>query len=278
MATAGEQLNFGPAVEATINYVVDTGEKVVNIPSTAGGGKSSHIGEYEEKTVFVTDARAAVADLSLDREGFELVKFETSVSDFYEPDQITGIYNPEIEALIKRETGAKDVVVFDHTLRAGDDDIRKEKMVREPVQRAHNDYTIRSGPVRVQDWFGEEEAIPLLKRRFAIINIWRSIHGAIETMPLAICDARSVAQSDLIAAVRRAKERTGETYRLAHNPAHRWFYFPLMQMDEAMLIKSYESEEDGRARFTPHTAFADPTTPPDAAPRQSIETRVFAFF
>ena len=278
MATAGEQLNLGSTVEATINYVVDTGVQVVNIPSTPGGEKSSHIGEYEEKTVSVTDARPTVADLSLDREGFALVKFETRVSDFYEPDQITDVYNPEIEALIKRETGAKDVMVFDHTLRAGDDGIRKEKMVREPVQRAHNDYTIRSGPVRVQDWFGEEEARPLLKRRFAIINIWRSIHGAIESMPLAICDARSVAQSDLIAAVRRAKERTGETYRLAHNPAHRWFYFPLMQMDEAMLIKSYESEEDGRARFTPHTAFADPTTPPDAAPRQSIETRVFAFF
>jgi len=278
MATAGEQLNVGPTVEATINYVVETGEKVVNIPSTAGGDKSSHIGDYEMKTVSVTDARARVADLSLDREGFALVSHETTVGDFYDPDQITNVYNPEMEVLIKRETGAKDVFVFDHTLRAGDETIRKTKMVREPVQRAHNDYTIRSGPMRVRDWFGEEEAKPLLDRRFAIINIWRSISGAVETMPLTICDARSVAQGDLIAAERRAKERIGETYRLAHNPNHKWFYFPLMQKNEAMLIKSYDSEDDGRARFTPHTAFADPTTPPDATPRQSIETRVFAFF
>lgn len=278
MATAGEQLASGPSVTATINYVVDTGGPIVNVPSTPDGGKSSHIGEYEEKTVAVADARPAADSLSLDREGFELVKFETKVTDFYEPDQITGIYNAEIEALIKRETGAKDVVVFDHTLRAGDDGIRSEKKVREPVQRAHNDYTIRSGPMRVEDWFGAEDAKPLLERRFAIINIWRSTSGAIETMPLTICDARSVAQSDLIPAERRAKERIGETYRLAHNPDHKWFYFPLMQMDEAMLIKSYDSEDDGRARFTPHTAFADPTTPPGATPRQSIETRVFAFF
>jgi hypothetical protein len=278
MATAGEQLNFGSAVEAAVNFVVDTGEKVVNVPSTADGGKSSHIGQYEEKTVSISDARPAASGLSLDREGFALVKFETKVTDFYDPDQITDVYNAEIEALIKRETGAKDVVVFDHTLRAGDEDVRNEKKVREPVQRAHNDYTHRSGPIRVQDWFGEEEAKPLLNRRFAIINIWRSTHGAIETMPLAICDARSVAQSDLVPAERRARERIGETYRLAYNPAHRWFYFPLMKMDEAMLIKSYDSAEDGRARFTPHTAFADPNTPPDAAPRQSIETRVFAFF
>lgn len=278
MATAGEQLTTGASVEAVINYVLDTGEQVVNIPSTPGGEGSAHIGQYEEKTVAVADARALVPDPSLDREGFALVSHETTVADFYDPDQITTVYNPEIEALIKRETGAKDVVVFDHTLRAGDETIRKTKMVREPVQRAHNDYTIRSGPMRVQDWFGEEEAKPLLKRRFAIINIWRSTSGAIETMPLTICDARSVAQSDLVPAERRAKERIGETYRLAHNPNHKWFYFPLMQKNEAMLIKSYESEDDGRARFTPHTAFADPTTPPDATPRQSIETRVFAFF
>lgn len=278
MATAGEQLKFGPPVEAAINYVVDTGEKVVNIPSTREGGKSSHIGQYEEQVVSITDARPAVADLSIDREGFALVKFETKVSDFYDPTQITEVYDPEIEALIKRETGARDVVVFDHTLRAGDETIRKAKMVREPVQRAHNDYTTRSGPIRVKDWFGEKAAEPLLKRRFAIINVWRSINGAIETMPLAICDARTVAQGDLVPAERRAKERVGETYRLAFNPAQRWFYFPSMRMDEAMLIKSYDSAEDGRARFTPHTAFADPNAPPDAAPRQSIETRVFAFF
>ena len=278
MATAGDQLTTGPSVTATINYVVDTGGPIVNVPSTPEGGKSSHIGEYEEKIVSVADARPAADDLSLDREGFALVEFHTKVTDFYEPDQITGVYNAEIEALIKRETGAKDVVVFDHTLRAGDNNIREEKKVREPVQRAHNDYTIRSGPMRVQDWFGEEKAKPLLERRFAIINVWRSTSGAIETMPLTICDARSVAQSDLIPAERRAKERVGETYRLAHNPNQKWFYFPLMQMEEAMLIKSYDSEDDGRARFTPHTAFADPTTPAGAKPRQSIETRVFAFF
>lgn len=278
MATAGEQLVSGPSVQAVVNYVVDTGEKVVNIPSTAGGGKSSHIGEYEEKTVSVSDARSLVPQLSIDREGFALVPHETRCSDFYDPDVVAREYNPEIEALIKLQTGAKDVMVFDHTVRAGDETIRKTRMVREPVQRAHNDYTIRSGPMRVQDWFGEEEAKPLLERRFAIINIWRSISGAIETMPLAICDARSVVQSDLVAAERRAQERIGETYRLAHNDNHKWFYFPLMQKNEAMLIKSYDSEDDGRARFTPHTAFADPTTPSDATPRQSIETRVFAFF
>jgi hypothetical protein len=266
------------SVTADVNFVVDTGGPIINYPSAGGAGKSKSVGEYEVKTVTIQDARALAANLSLDREGFALVKFETAVTDFYEPDQIENIYNDEIIALLKRVTGAKDVFVFDHTLRAGDENIRTTKKVREPVQRAHNDYTIQSGPKRVIDFFGEEAAKPLLERRFAIINVWRPTVGAVEEFPLAICDARSVAQDDLIRSIRKAKERTGETYRLAHNPDHKWFYFPLMQSDEAMLIKSYDSLEDGTARFTPHTAFADPNTHPNAPPRQSIESRLFAFF
>ena len=265
-------------IEADVNFLVDTGIKPVNFPSTPGGGKSEHIGEYETQTVRVRDARPLSSDLSLDREGFSLVTLETKVLDFYDSDQIKNIYHRELQELIQRETGAKDVVVFDHTLRAGDEKIRKLKQVREPVKRAHNDYTVKSGPVRVQDWFGKKKAGPYLKRRFAIINIWRSVLGVVETNPLAICDARSVALGDMVATERRAAERVGETYRLTHNPNQQWFYFPLMQRNEAMLIKSYESEDDGRARFTPHTAIVDPETPLEAKPRQSIESRVFAFF
>lgn len=266
------------ALQVAINYVVDDGQKVINVPSTPGGEKSQSVGAYEHHTVSVINARDKAAGPSLDVEGFALVHHSTKMENFYDSDEVERVYNREIQELIKRETGAKDVVVFDHTLRARDEEIRTEHQVREPVQRAHNDYTIGSGPRRVRDWFGEYAAGPLLERRFAIINIWRSIDGAIETDPLAVCDARSVKADDLIRAERRAKERIGETYRLAYNPDHRWYYFPLMQKDEAMLIKSYESKTDGTARFTPHTAFEDPTTPPGAKPRQSMETRVFAFF
>ncbi len=277
MAEDQEGQGFGE-IEADVNFLVDTGIKPVNIPSTPGGGKSEHIGEYESKTVTVQDARPISPNLSLDREGFSLVALETKVSDFYDNDQIKNIYNRELQELIQQETGAREVIVFDHTLRAGDENIRKLKQVREPVKRAHNDYTIKSGPVRVQDWFGKENAGPYLKRRFAIINIWRSIFGAVEANPLAICDARSVALGDMVATERRAAERVGETYRLTYNSNQKWFYFPLMQRNEAMLIKSYDSKDDGRARFAPHTAIVDPETPPRAKPRQSIESRVFAFF
>ena len=265
-------------VETLVNFLVDTEVKPVNIPSTPGGGKSQHIGNYETRTVKVFNARSISTKFSIDREGFALVKLDTNVKDFYDQTQIEAIYNKELEILIKGETGANKVVVFDHTLRAGDPSIRQQKMVREPVQRAHNDYTIKSGPVRVRDWFGEKKSGTILKNRFAIINVWRSIVGKVERDPLALCDARSVSLKNLVATERRAKERVGETYRLTFDPEQKWFYFPRMKKNEAILIKSYESDTNGRARFTPHTAFEDPTSESNGAQRQSIESRVFAFF
>ena len=81
-----------------------------------------------------------------------------------------------------------------------------------------------------------------------------------------------------LVAERRYPHRVGQTYRLKYSPGHRWFYFPRMRRDEALVFKVYDSETDGRARFTPHTSFDDPGTPPGAPPRQSIEARALAFF
>jgi len=54
--------------------------------------------------------------------------------------------------------------------------------------------------------------------------------------------------------------------------------FPKMTADQALLLKTYDSETDGRARFMGHSAFEDPNTPVDAPLRQSIELRAMAFF
>jgi hypothetical protein len=169
------------------------------------------------------------------------------------------------------------VVVFDYTLRSGDESEREAKLVREPVLSAHNDYTEWSGPQRVRDLL-PDEAEKLLAGRFAIIQVWRAINQPIESNPLALADARSVAFTDLMVAERRYPNRVGQTYRLRYNPAHRWFYFPEMRRDEALVFKVYDSATDGRARFTPHTSFDDPNSPPGAPPRQSIEARALAFF
>ena len=265
-------------VEAPLTYLVNTGERPVNHASVAGGRDESRGGTYETHTFTVRDGRPSVERIGLDTEGFKLVRHVSQVGNFFDDDEIAARYEAEIADLLKKHTGAAHVVVFDHTRRADSADIRQQKVVREPGRSMHNDYTERSAPQRVRDILGEAEAADRLQRRFAIVNVWRPITRPVETAPIALCDARSIAPADLVATERRAPGRIGEIYQLAYNPAHRWFYFPQMQLDEALLIKVYDSATDGRARLAAHGAFDDPTTPPDAPPRESIESRTFVFF
>ncbi len=123
-----------------------------------------------------------------------------------------------------------------------------------------------------------EEAETLLQRRFSIVNLWRPIRGPLRDAPLALCDVESVAPGDLVAADLVYRDRTGENYLMTYRPGHRWFYVPEMRADEVLLLKCYNSADDGRARFLPHTAFLDPTAPADVLPRESIELRTFVFY
>ena len=262
---------------AQIPYTVDTGEKLVNETFGPNNIQRRTQGTLERRPASMENGRAIAGELSLDTNGFVLVDHRTGVADFFDEAQLKTVYYPEVEALIKTVSGARRVVLFDHTLRSGNETEREQRLVREPVLSAHNDYTEWSGPQRVREIMGEE-ADELLKRRFAIIQVWRAINKPIESNPLALADARTVAKEDLLIAERRYPHRVGQTYRLKYNPKHRWFYFPRMHRDEALVFKVYDSASDGRARFTPHTAFDDVSTPADAAPRQSIEARAFAFY
>ena len=95
--------------------------------------------------------------------------------------------------------------------------------------------------------------------------------------PLALCDARSFTDDDLIASDLVYAHVRGETSRVAYNPAHRWYYFSEQQTDEVLFIRVHDSANDGRARLSFHTSFDNPLTP-DAPPRESIEVRTFVFF
>ena len=266
------------SVEGVLTYCVRTGEKPVS-GSTGPGGRLYHrSGSYEERRVSILDGRPLAERLSLDVEGFRLVRHETQVTDFYDDEQLRAVFYPETERLVMELTGAARVLVFDHTRRAGDEPTREAKQVREPVKIVHNDYTEWSGPQRVRDLLPRDEAEALLAHRVAVVQVWRATRGPILANPLAICDARSLAPQDLIAAERRHADRVGEIYQIAYNPAHRWFYFPEMTRSEALVFKCYDSLNDGRARFTAHASFDDPTTPADAPPRESIEMRTLAFF
>jgi hypothetical protein len=272
------ELDTAPAtIEATLNYLLDTGEA----PWTYSGGDGSTEvrsgGERDPHKVIIRNGRPHTNEFTLERSGFRFVRHDTAMKDFLDRDEVKRVYYPDMEALIKAESGAKRVVVFDHTLRTADDAFREERKIREPVQRVHNDYTEWSGPQRVRDVL-PDEADDLLKRRFAIVQTWRPFRHPVETFPLAIADAASLAPGDLVVSERRYPNRVGQTYAITYNPAHRWFWFPRQQRNEAIVFKVFDSEKDGRARWTAHTAFDDPTAPPNARPRESIEIRTLAFF
>ena len=265
------------SITASIPYTLDTGEKLVNETFGPNNIRRRRIGTLDPRPMSIRNGRPLASEFSLDRNGFLFVEHQTAVKDFFDQQQLERVYYPEVEQLIKTVAGAARVVVFDYTLRSGDESEREAKLVREPVLSAHNDYTEWSGPQRVRDLL-PDEAGKLLAGRFAIIQVWRAINQPIQSNPLAIADARSVAFEDLMVAERRYPDRVGQTYRLRYSPAHRWFYFPQMRRDEALVFKVFDSARDGRARFTAHTSFDDPGAPPGAPPRQSIEARSLAFF
>jgi hypothetical protein len=266
-------------VTGEVVYLAKTPEKphTYTYDPPAGAAKTNIVNEPH--TVPIFDMRPLADGLSLDVQGFALVPAPTAVGDFYDEAQLQAIYYREAEDLVKQATGASRVVVFDHTIRRrthGVED-RTPGIPRQPVTRIHGDYTEQSGPQRVRDLMGSE-ADDLLNRRFAIVNVWRPIRGPLFDAPLAVCDAGSLADDDLVAQDLIYRDRTGEIYGLTYNPAHRWYYAPAMHADEALLLKCFDSATDGRARFMPHTSFADPNAPADMPPRESIELRTLAFF
>ncbi|MBT3989824.1 MAG: methyltransferase [Rhodospirillaceae bacterium] len=264
-------------VEAELTYCVDDGTMPVNETKDAVTKMPTYSGNYDRHVMPIHDGRSWDKPINIEVSGFELVEHKTAMQDFLDSEELQSVYYPEMEALVKKHTGASRVVIFDHTIRTGNDDKRAEKLLREPVLRVHNDYTEWSGPQRIRDVL-PDEAEELLKKRCAVVQVWRPIQDVLQTNPLAFCDARSLPESDLIIAERRYPDRVGQTYQIKHNDNHEWFYYPEMKRDEAIVFKVWDSAKDGRARMTAHTSFDDPTTPEGAPPRESIEIRTLAFF
>jgi hypothetical protein len=264
-------------IEARLNYIVDNGVEPIH-DITDREEIRTRPGTYEERVVSIRDGRPIKESFHLETHGFAFVAGGSAVKSFYDADEIASVYFPETGRLIEEYTGAAKVVIFDHTIRCADDLTRKEKVLREPVKRVHNDYTEESAPQRVRDLLPPDEAEARLKKRFAIIQVWRPTRGPVQSEPLAVSDARTVSAENCITVRRRYPDRTAYTYHIAYDPKHRWYYFPKMTPDEALIFKVFDSDKNAPARYTAHTAFDDPASPPDAPFRESIEVRALAFF
>lgn len=271
------QTQLAPAsVFGVLNYLQDTGERPVNYTYPPPDGAAQRSGVLDPTQVIIHNARLLDEPASLQRQGFEKIEHTSAVTNLEDDEQVRLHYYPETEDLLKQQTGAVKVVIFDHTIRV-DDPGREARGLREPVRYVHNDQTERSAIRRVRDHLDPNEAEQRLLKRFAIINVWRPIGAPVLSTPLALCDARSMADSDLLPSDLVYRDKVGETFSVKANPAHRWYYYPQLRPDEALLLKIHDSRRDV-ARLSAHTAFDDPTTPKDAPPRRSIELRALVFF
>ncbi len=260
-------------VDATLTYLAEMAEPPVYYLYEPPPGTPWRNTKGDRRRVEIRDARGLVPAPSLDEAGFALTRLETA-ADLSDAGAIRRTYYGEVERLVATVSGAARVIAFDHNLRSAAP--AAGGAMQNPVRYAHNDYTDDSGPQRVRDLLPAQADV-LLRRRFAVINVWKPLRGPVLDTPLAVCDARTIRPPDLVPTELRYRDRTGEVYSLRFNTAHRWFYFSHMQASEALLLKCFDSDT-GRARFTAHSAFDDPGAPADAPPRESIEVRTLAFF
>jgi len=267
-------------VKANLNYTRNTGVRPVNYTFDPPPGIPRNSGEVDTRSVTIRNARRT-AGLKLDVSGFEMIRhqsFLTAWSSFQDPALVKAMDYPEVIAALRKHTGAEKVIIFDHTVRDSTVQPGNNNQLREAVRRVHDDQTLDSAPRRVAKHLSPDEAAWRMQRRFAILNFWRPVGGPVLSTPLAVCDARTIEPKDLIPSDLVYRDWTGETYAIAYNPRHRWYWYPHQLPSEATLLKIFDSATDGPARLTAHTAFDGPSSAPNAPARRSIEIRAIAFW
>ncbi|KAF8241861.1 putative 7alpha-cephem-methoxylase P8 chain related protein [Wilcoxina mikolae CBS 423.85] len=223
----------------------------------------------------IHDLRGNESTLSLDKEAFTLHKIPSALShtDFSDPEKVKAIYYPEITSIIKSHVpGAKEVVIFDHTVRRSD-----PNAPRGPAMRAHIDQTPFSAGLRLKRHLSAEQAEEVVAKgtRYQIVNVWRPINGAVVSNPLAFADSSTVEEEDLVPIAHIYDNYEGETAGVKYREGQKWWYVSGQTSDEVTLIKCFDSwkGEEGEYRRVPHTAFVHPGTPEGARGRESIEVR-----
>jgi hypothetical protein len=268
------------SVRATLDYLQRADRKPVTYMLAPPGGHAWETGHYASTPVTIRDGRGQADPPALDREGFQLYSAPSAMDSFGDRDAIQRVYYREMEELARAATGARRAIVFDHLVRRRDPGTLTPFGARDgqrpsTATRVHCDFTPASAQRRLAM---EMEAHGIRSvQRHVILNLWRSTRLPVLDAPLAVCDARTVAPSDLVAADIVYPTRTGEIFEVLYNPAHAWTYFPAMQFDEVLVFKQFDSLY-GMPCYTPHAAFAHPDTPPGTPPRESIEIRCLLTF
>jgi len=267
-------------LKTKLHYIKNESTSTPVVNYSGENETQSYSDDYIYHETEINDARIVKASdpASLDKEAFKLVDFSPTDVDFLDAELVKKSYYCEIEALVKKQTGASNVFVFDHTVRRG---IKNSN--RHPAYHIHNDYTFETGKSRVLSILGADTVEKFAGKRMIQINVWRSIDGVVEKDPLALMDATTLDNNDLIKTkiefndMYTGEKHSGEIFAIKKNVDQQWYYYPKINANEAILIKGFDTD-DSRSCFAMHTAFPLPNQGEQNKPRQSIETRTYAFF
>ena len=179
--------------------------------------------------------------------------------------------------------GATVVKAFDHNVRCEEGKASGRRLkggsnVQAPAGPVHGDYTAVSAPRRLAQLSETPKTNDALDkppstasaaagRRFAERERVAADQRGVKSTPLACCDTATVRDDDLLTFKIYYEDRVGENYFARHHQRHAWYYFPRMQREEALLIQQWDSSE--AAKFALHSAFADPSSPPEAPAREA---------
>lgn len=257
-------------------------------PPADGSAPENHITEPPTANytvvpapVRIRDVRGRESTLTLDHHAVAVISSvpPSAEKDFTDDESIKANYYPEVEALLlKHVPGSTRVVFFDHTIRRA-----TPGAIRKPVSTAHIDQTAKSAAQRVERHLGDEAA-ELLKGRYRIVNVWRSLNkNPVESFPLAFASSASVDDADIIPVAHiYPSGYHGQTAGVARNPEQEWMYVSGFEPSERLLLECFDSEgsKEGsgvRGGRVPHSAFEHPGTLEDAEKRESIEVRALVF-
>jgi hypothetical protein len=261
--------------EAVVNYLA----RMVVRPRYHANDSSRDVLDLDPRTMPIADLRDAAEPPTLDREGFQLVPHASAVTD-WQAQAGSDLYRQEVHDLILALSGADAVVTTSAgILRFSEKSAKSGKLDNsKPARFIHIDISDPTAAAFAARSAPEGKTIA----RFCHYNVWRTFSGAPQDVPLAVCDARSIAPEDLVAADAvfdkpGAPEWSFEGLCVLHNPDHRWAYFRDMTPGEALVFKTNDSDP-ARAHNVPHSAFNDPTAPPDTHPRASVEARGIAYW
>jgi hypothetical protein len=264
------------AVRAEIEFLDPRTERPFTWAHETPPGGAEPTARFVSHAVRIEDVRGR-KPLRLDEHGAVLLRSPTRVRRFSDEAHVRERYYRECAEIIQAAVGADRVIVFDHNVRRGSTlPVRAGRRdLGRPVHHAHTDYTPRSALERLRKEMGAQAEKRL--SRYLQVNLWRPIREPVRDAPLALCDGASVTAGALRRVELRYPDRTGEIYYLVHERRQRWYYASDMAVDEAWLLKNFDSAPPGRARAAPHSAFTD-LRHQDAPARESIEVRALAIF